>query len=290
MASSLGFRTFLPLIAGISFLAGCGSHLEPIRSADVRAPGVSTTPESEKSVLTAGYVLDASADESVAPALTQQVQANAQFIQQEESKRPEQVEAALPQTSITKPQLSEENKILAQYKHIDPKHIVAPELLKRALLFFHRNRIWFLNKKYITIVDYSLPSSEKRMFVVHMDTGLVESIYVAHGKGSDEKNEGVASKFSNEENSHASSLGAFVTVDEYKGSHGQSLRLIGLQSTNWRALFRKIVIHGADYVKNAPVKQGRSYGCFVVNKAQTKIVITSLKTGSLLYAGLSKAK
>jgi hypothetical protein len=79
---------------------------------------------------------------------------------------------------------------------------------------------------------------------------------VAHGR---ESGEDRATRFSNDVGSHQSSLGLFVTLDEYRGRHGRSLRLRGLEpGVNDRALDRALVIHGADYVSEAfGAKHGR---------------------------------
>src|SRR2546425_9500091 len=69
---------------------------------------------------------------------------------------------------------------------------------------------------------------------------------VAHGQGSGEN---MPTRFSNEPETHRSSLGLFVTEDAYVGKNGYSLRLNGLDTGfNDHALERAIVMHGAPYV------------------------------------------
>jgi hypothetical protein len=113
----------------------------------------------------------------------------------------------------------------------------------------------------------------------------VKSIHVAHGKGSDSNNDGYATNFSNKVNSEASSLGFYLTAETYHGNHGLSLRLDGLSSTNSKARERSVVLHGADYVREAEVKAGRSWGCPAVSMALRGDVIELLKGGSLIFAG-----
>ena len=86
---------------------------------------------------------------------------------------------------------------------------------------------------------------------------------VAHGDGSGED---MAARFSNEPDTHMSSLGLFLTGDTYIGKHGYSLRLKGLDAGfNDRSYERAIVMHGAPYVSRAFIRSrgrlGRSWGC-----------------------------
>ena len=61
------------------------------------------------------------------------------------------------------------------------------------------------NKSIITIIDFSKPSSAKRLFVLNIQTGeIVFKTLVAHGRNSGKE---WASKFSNAASSFASSLG-----------------------------------------------------------------------------------
>jgi hypothetical protein len=117
-----------------------------------------------------------------------------------------------------------------------------------------------------------------------METGAVWNIHVAHGKGSDSDHDGFAEKFSNVNNSNATSLGFYKTAETYQGSHGYSLRLDGLSSTNSNARSRSIVVHGASYVEDKERIQGRSWGCPAVSMANYTKVINLIKGGSLILA------
>ena len=96
----------------------------------------------------------------------------------------------------------------------------------------------------LTLIDYSLPSTEARLWVFDLRTGQLRfHELVAHGKGTGEN---LAERFSDDMDSHQSSLGLFVTRDTYLGSNGYSLRLDGLEpGFNGRARERAIVMHGA---------------------------------------------
>ena len=139
----------------------------------------------------------------------------------------------------------------------------------------------------LAVIDYSLPSSARRLWVLDLDRGaLLFHERVAHGRGS-----GVfaPTTFSNVHRSHASSLGVFVTAERYVGKHGTSLRLDGLEpGVNDAARARAIVVHGAAYVNDAFVlangRAGRSHGCPAVDPAIAPQLIEALAGGAVLFA------
>ena len=138
----------------------------------------------------------------------------------------------------------------------------------------------------LAIIDYSLPSSEQRLWVLDLEHGnLILREWVAHGKQSGDNR---ATRFSNRLNSHQSSLGLFRTSESYRGKHGYSLRLDGLEpGINDLARERAIVIHGADYVDPSWIEAygrlGRSFGCPAVRQQAIREVVDSLKGGQLLF-------
>lgn len=160
----------------------------------------------------------------------------------------------------------------------------------RAALATHASYVGRRDK--IGLVDFALPSRERRFYLVDLEGGRIEHMWlVAHGKGSDLGNTGYLQRFSNDPGSNASSRGAYVTAMPYYGKHGRSQRLIGLDSENNMALDRAIVIHGADYVDPAMIDErgriGRSFGCFAVEDSEIATVMGALGEGRLLYAGKS---
>ena len=142
------------------------------------------------------------------------------------------------------------------------------------------------NKKLLSIIDYSKPSNEKRLFIIDVENRkLLYNTLVAHGKKSGYVE---ATKFSNRIGSHKSSLGFYRTGYSYYGKRGYSLQLDGLEKgINDNARQRGIVIHGANYVSeriaNGNGVIGRSWGCPAVSKKLSKEIINLLKGGSLLY-------
>lgn len=183
---------------------------------------------------------------------------------------------------------TEKEAILKNYDHLDPKQTVPFKALEDAVVYFHKNKVRFKNTDYISVINFAQSSKEKRFYIINMKTGSVWAIRVAHGKGSDSDHDSYAEKFSNVSGSNASSLGMYRTGETYFGKHGLSLRLDGLSATNSRARPRDIVIHGASYVKEANVTQGRSWGCPAVTTDYRDAVIKYLKNGSLIYATVDR--
>ena len=139
----------------------------------------------------------------------------------------------------------------------------------------------------LTVIDYSKPSTEKRLWVFDMRTrAVLYEELVAHGMGTGDN---LATAFSNEPDSHKTSLGLFVTEGTYVGKNGYSLRLNGLdQGFNDRARERAIVMHGAPYVSEAFAQAqgrlGRSWGCPALREAVAREVIDRVKGGNLVFA------
>lgn len=139
----------------------------------------------------------------------------------------------------------------------------------------------------ITVIDYSLPSRERRLWVLDLEHGdVLAHELVAHGKGTGDD---LARAFSNTEGSNQSSLGTFVTGATYQGKHGLSLRLRGLDaSLNSNAEARGIVVHAADYVNDGIVAQlgrlGRSQGCPALNPAVASRIIGLIKGGTVVFS------
>lgn len=144
----------------------------------------------------------------------------------------------------------------------------------------------------LTVIDYSLPSTQPRIWVLDLERGKV--LYhglVAHGAGSGDK---YANRFSNVNNSRATSLGLFLTGDTYEGGNGYSLKLHGLNpGVNDLAEERHIVMHGAWYVSDEHARQfgmiGRSWGCPALPQADAQPVIDAIKGGTFVYSYAASA-
>ncbi|WP_174805187.1 murein L,D-transpeptidase catalytic domain family protein [Marinobacter daqiaonensis] len=138
----------------------------------------------------------------------------------------------------------------------------------------------------LAVIDFSLPSSEQRLWIFDLEKRqLLMRDLVAHGRNSGDRD---ATAFSNVEGSHQSSIGLFRAAESYRGKHGYSLRLDGLEpGFNDLARQRAIVIHGADYVDPSWVttygRIGRSQGCPAVRQEIITEVVDSLKGGQLVF-------
>lgn len=142
------------------------------------------------------------------------------------------------------------------------------------------------NLRYLTIADFSKPSNEERFYVIDMEKQvMLMQTLVAHGRNSGTK---FAKSFSNISSSFQSSLGFYVTGNPYKGKHGTSLELNGVETgINDKAKQRAIVIHGADYVSNSFIQSqgyiGRSLGCPAVPTHQVLKIIQAIKGASCFF-------
>ena len=144
------------------------------------------------------------------------------------------------------------SEVKNNYSYLDPDGLVPKNLLAKTLDFFDLNKDKINNKNYIVVIDFKQHNSKERFYVIDMQSGHVEKYLTAHGKNSDSSFSGYATVFSNTPNSEMSSQGFYLTAETYEGSHGLSLALDGLSSTNSNARSRSIVIHGASYVTPGP--------------------------------------
>ena len=142
------------------------------------------------------------------------------------------------------------------------------------------------NPGVLVIIDYSKPSNEERFYVLDLNKKkLVYSTRVAHSKNSGLE---IPLEFSDDPNSYQSSLGFFLTLGEYNGAYGYSLRLKGLEENiNANAESRAIVIHGGNIVDDEYIKKygfaGRSLGCPVLPATLTKEIVNYIKHGRVLF-------
>ena len=150
-----------------------------------------------------------------------------------------------------------------------------------------------IKKDILTLVDFSLSSTVKRMWVIDLEKNIVLfQTLVAHGRNTGEE---YANEFSNQAESFKSSIGFFATGEIYNGKHGLSLKLDGLEKgLNDKARERAVVIHGADYVSESFIKQnkrlGRSQGCPAVPVEMNQKIINVIRDKSCLFLYHPSAK
>ncbi len=183
-----------------------------------------------------------------------------------------------------------EDHILQQYESL-----TVLEKSKPAFDLYQKGMIGYYNllasgkkisNEKLTIVDFRLSSNLKRMWVIDLKSNKV--LYyrlVAHGKNTGGE---YAKSFSNIRNSNQSSVGFYLTGENYYGKHGLSLRLDGMESGfNDKARERAIVMHSANYVSKDFSKKvgrlGRSFGCPAIALKDHKEIIRGLANKSVLF-------
>lgn len=155
------------------------------------------------------------------------------------------------------------------------------------IAYVNAQRKGVVDKQLLTVIDYSKPSTEKRMWVFDIRKGkTLFNTWVAHGKNSGGLK---PTSFSNHHGSLKSSIGVFLTASPYFGGNGYSLRLRGLEKgVNDNAYNRYIVIHGAWYAKADIIRKygqlGRSWGCPAVSADLVKPIINTIKDNTILVA------
>ncbi|MCZ8086993.1 MAG: murein L,D-transpeptidase catalytic domain family protein [Brevundimonas sp.] len=172
---------------------------------------------------------------------------------------------------------------------VDPRGEIRKVLLDRALaaLDIHHHRLPHRDRMYL--VDFRKFSGEARLYEVDIASGQVTTFRTTHGRGSDPAHTGFAQRFSNEPDSHMSSVGAYATAGASWGpQQGPNVLLDGLEYTNDLARERAIIVHGADYADPDFLaregKLGRSYGCFSVAHADLEPLRQRMGEGRLLFA------
>ncbi|MCD7899296.1 MAG: murein L,D-transpeptidase catalytic domain family protein [Bacteroides sp.] len=170
------------------------------------------------------------------------------------------------------------------YTEMHLNNVIDYAIFKRAMEGY--KKIEEKKKELITLIDFTKPSTEERLYVLDMkEKKLLYSSLVSHGKNSGGL---YATSFSNRYGSYQSSLGFYLTENTYIGKNGYSLILEGLEKgINDRARERAIVVHGAPYsnpsVISSSGRLGRSLGCPALPQTISKEIINTIKDGSLLF-------
>jgi hypothetical protein len=162
-----------------------------------------------------------------------------------------------------------------------------PKVLEAARRAFECGReAGYFRQPLVTVIDYSLPSTQPRLWVIDLARRKVLfRELVAHGRNSGDE---LAVSFSDRPGSKMSSLGLFRTGEAYWGRHGWALRLDGLEpGYNENARDRAIVFHGADYVGTRSIAKlgflGRSWGCPAVRREVSRNIINRIRGGTALF-------
>jgi hypothetical protein len=160
-------------------------------------------------------------------------------------------------------------------------------------------------KDHIALVDYTKPSSEKRMFIINLNDGKVMRYRVSHGIGNAKRGDADTAKeftlpeevergkkLPDENGSRKVSLGLYQIFPSVDILHrgGKALKVRGLDKVNKLAEQRMVLIQQGGFMSDTFVNKhkyaGRSWGSFSVDPASLGQIITLIR-GSVLYAGLS---
>jgi hypothetical protein len=184
---------------------------------------------------------------------------------------------------------SSDSNIEMIYNSLHSNQFVLPNLksFTEALKgFYQLKEKGLIQKNILTLVDFSMSSNTKRLWVIDLTTNtILYNSLVAHGRNTGEE---FARSFSNSESSFKSSLGFYATGEIYNGKHGMSLKLDGLEKgVNDNARSRGVVMHAANYVSNSFIKNnkrlGRSQGCPAIPEEFLKGIISTIKNKSCLF-------
>ncbi|TDP58202.1 murein L,D-transpeptidase catalytic domain family protein [Flavobacterium dankookense] len=189
-------------------------------------------------------------------------------------------------TESVKPTVS---RVVSVYNELSSNSFTSPSFESFSIAlegFYKLKRNGQVTKDILTLIDFSLSSNSKRLWVIDLTNNKVLfNSLVAHGKNTGEE---FASYFSNKAESFQSSLGFYATAEVYNGKHGMSLKLDGLQKgLNDKARERAVVVHGADYVSESFIKihkrLGRSQGCPALPVELNEKIINVIKDKSCLF-------
>lgn len=176
------------------------------------------------------------------------------------------------------------DKVAELYRSMQLEGVVNWKAFRQAVAGYEK--IEGRKRDILTLIDFSKPSTEERLYVFDMKKHrLLFSSVVSHGKNSGNN---YATSFSNEYGSYKSSLGFYLTESTYQGKNGYSLILNGLEKgINDRARERAIVVHGAAYADPSVVARGgrlgRSFGCPALPPKLSRPIIDAIKGGSIMY-------
>ncbi len=186
-------------------------------------------------------------------------------------------------------ELTVEEEIKQVYSEFVENNTSVPDLesFKNGMMGYYKlsNQNLF-EKNILTIIDFTLSSTKKRMWVLDMTNNKVLfNTVVAHGKNTGGE---FATKFSNKVNSLQSSLGFYITGETYFGKNGYSMFIDGMEKQfNSKARERYVVVHGADYANPSFINKlgrlGRSYGCPALPTALNNEIIDVIKDKSVIY-------
>jgi hypothetical protein len=177
--------------------------------------------------------------------------------------------------------------------------------LKQALTYYKNRKSDFENDQYISIADYSKNSTNKRFFLLNLQTGEVESEKVSHGSGlvdgkyyGDQDHSGNLEQCTHDDETRKNmTRPGFYKIEEpyisiihvskwpaIDSTQNNGMRMVGLSKTNEDALGSGVVMHEAPYNNDGDAVMGRSFGCPAFVPGKGAPLMKKMRGGSLFYA------
>lgn len=162
-----------------------------------------------------------------------------------------------------------------------------------AMQWYNKQKDKIGNSKYLTVIDYSKPVSQNRLYVINMQTLTVENcVPTWHGKNSGDTK--TTSKFSNKNGSKQTSIGFFRTPEKPTPNSKKTrnwLFLTWMEYSNDQARGRGIAFHGVWDFFYSKTQDGHkawestSDGCITIrNKDNPYEIMNKIKWDSLIYS------
>lgn len=172
-----------------------------------------------------------------------------------------------------------------------PAYVLPQHVVKRNYLSFHKEALAFaksnaLNENYYILIDMTIHSGMNRLFLYDFNNNkIVNKALVTHGICdvlSPNPDPHVNVRFSNENNSHCSSLGKYKIGKRDASGWGIKIKywLEGLEKTNSNAEQRVVVLHSWEAVANDesyPFYSPLSWGCPAVSNDFLKLLDKKLQ-------------
>lgn len=168
-----------------------------------------------------------------------------------------------------------------------------------AMQWYNKQKGKIGNSKYLTVIDYSKPVNQNRLYVINMQTLTVENcVQTWHGKNSGDTK--TTSRFSNTNNSNQTSIGFFRTPEKPTPNSQRTwdwLFLTWMEFSNDQARGRWIAVHGVwdffywsdgwnkKHTKYHKKWESTSEGCITIrHKDNPNEIMNKIKGDSLIYS------
>jgi hypothetical protein len=180
------------------------------------------------------------------------------------------------------------------------KERISIEAYKQALTYYQKNKF---DDKYITFIDFTLPSDKKRMYIIDNENEKIYKYKTAHGGGYKHKFNkltlDICEYKGNDKN--FTRPGFYQTIGIYESKlgkkyhwknfykHFNGIKMRGLsKGVNGDIYDKGVVIHSSSRVTERNARN--SSGCFSVSYADIKSVASKIKFNNMVYAYVPQCK